>query len=952
MRFGSAAGRAHRFGVCLVFRAYCYEGRPVAESRPAWDTTLFPPHTQNHMTATNITRTVGIENSTIKVGNGLTLNADAGTLVSPSNTLATDLVVSGDAIALARTDAQAGILHSTIQVGEEAAIKVTEASVVGASATTTSGNARATANNQGPTGGIQDYGYTPGDITIGKDGTIGVVVSNLASAAATSTGGSATSAADVGQKTGLYNIDIAAGLGKSLSSTVNAAIISEAKTVGLPVVAPGNASAYAGAPETRVVGIYNTGSAPLGAPVKISFGDSASINAAAGSAATPIGLVSKSETVSGDASSYSQARIIAGISSDRLNQLVGTAPDTSPLPSNHIDISIGRDGTLNAAGYANTGSTAKAVNGRASALIDLGTVAGIADERILRGESNTGSTVAIGNNGTVNAAAAATNVASATSTTSPSAVDDVKATINNDYVVGIAIDKLAVGNAATITSSAASSQTASAATVSSGADPYASVAADDHVYGISNTDILAGTTLTGLGASAILQGSATATSVSASPGTVAYAGSGSSVAGINHGSLSVGEYVINGANLGTVTASGAVGLGALASAVTGPAVASAGGWGAEVIGLNSSPISIGLGGNVNATGNGDLISNASTTTGDAYASSVELGRGILTSPISIGQIGTVQAGSVLTGSSTSQTVTGNATSLLGLNAAGIEQGIEKIAIGDTGNAIGSARVSGNTQNGGAVAAGVTGTVGATAEIASRGIALGTSPAGANIAIGNKGNVQGTGVIGTLNPTTGALDQSLKVTATNTTGQTTAHGYFDAAGIAGTLGTSVPATSIKAGPTGGDITGQAASAGDVLSSTITGPASAGTHAHVSGISNADLTAGLVGTNQILGSAVGRFTTTSSSVNNDSTASSDASIFGINGWGNSLTLSGNLDAIAQLSNTVTATSVNGNATATANSSVVGLSGYDVHILGSGVINASAISNSIVSASTVTA
>ena len=89
-----------------------------------------------------------------------------------------------------------------------------------------------------------------------------------------------------------------------------------------------------------------------------------------------------------------------------------------------------------------------------------------------------------------------------------------------------------------------------------------------------------------------------------------------------------------------------------------------------------------------------------------------------------------------------------------------------------------------------------------------------------------------------------------------------------------------------------------------------------------------------------------------MNNDSTASSNASIFGINGWGNSLTLSGNLDAIAQLSNTVTASSVTGNATASATSSVVGLSGYDVQILGSGVINASAISNSVVTASSVTA
>jgi hypothetical protein len=210
------------------------------------------------MTATNITRTVGIEDAPIMVGIGLTLNADAGTLATPSSTLATDLVVTGDASALARTLAQAGILNSTIQAGENSAINVTEASVVGSSATTTSGNASATANNQGPTGGIQDYGYTPGDITIGKDGTIGVFVSNLASAAATSTGGSAYSAADVGAKTGLYNIDLAAGLGKSLGSTVNAAMTSNAKTVGLPGgVAPGHASAYAGTPDTRVVGIYN-----------------------------------------------------------------------------------------------------------------------------------------------------------------------------------------------------------------------------------------------------------------------------------------------------------------------------------------------------------------------------------------------------------------------------------------------------------------------------------------------------------------------------------------------------------------------------------------------------------------------------------------------------------------------------------------------------------------------
>ena len=55
------------------------------------------------MTATNITLTVGIEDTEIKVGNGLTLNADAGTLATPSSTLASDLVVSGDASATSLT---------------------------------------------------------------------------------------------------------------------------------------------------------------------------------------------------------------------------------------------------------------------------------------------------------------------------------------------------------------------------------------------------------------------------------------------------------------------------------------------------------------------------------------------------------------------------------------------------------------------------------------------------------------------------------------------------------------------------------------------------------------------------------------------------------------------------------------------------------------------------------
>lgn len=1000
------------------------------------------------MTATNIQTTIGVDNSTLEVLQNAEINADAGTQATPSSYGASDSVVSGNAEALTKTLAQAAILNSPITVGLAGILNATEADVLAATATTVSGNAKATAVNDGPTGGILDYKNKQGDISIGTAGTIKVVVDNLSTATATATGGNATSYADVGQKTGLYNIDIAAGTGSSLNAQVNASLKAVSNTVGLPGVDPGNASATAGALDhnyhnsrsedsdeksngTRIVGIYNSGEGPNGEPLNVSFGDSATITARAGSPASvngtgttparPVVISSAAGTVSGDAKANSFAEIVAGISSDNLgdkhtgntNSEAGEEDKKPKIKPNSLNIAIGNNGTLNASALLSTDATSSAVTGDSDATIKIGTVAGIADERVLRGKQHggdngeedrngsshvDGSVLSIGNNGTVLASAAATNVATATSITAPEFCE-VKAEINNEYVVGIAVEKLAIGNDAFINSTANSTQRASASSISSGADPIAKVANGDHVLGISNTQIKAGNNLLGLNAAAALMGIANADSVSATAGTTAEAGKGSSVAGINHGSVDVGGFVLNGSSIGTITANAAATLGATASAVTGPATATAGGADdcdpATVIGLNSAPVSIGLAGNLAASGNAALLAQATTNTGDAEAHAQELGRGIQNSKIAIGTNGAVRGTSALSGSSFSQAITGDAESKLKLDAAGIAQEGQKISIGNNGNVYGRSDVSAYPSSviggpSGSTAATTTGEAEAKAIISSKGIVIGSKDYSLqrdsgngdgdhgdgdhgdgehgnkpDIAVGNIGNVTGIGIIGNLD-IEGVLNGPLNVTATNTSGDSEAYGKFDAAGIEGSAGGhggdeerggSHNATLIQAGPNGGNIVGQAASYGNVLATTVTGEAEAKTKSLVTGISNADLQAGLVipaggVPNVITGTAVGQYTTTSASTTGDSEAKSHADIFGLLGDHNSLTVNGDLNAIAQLTNTVTATSVTGNASAEACGSVVGISGYDVQILGSGSITASAINNTTATASTVSA
>jgi hypothetical protein len=156
-----------------------------------------------------------------------------------------------------------------------------------------------------------------------------------------------------------------------------------------------------------------------------------------------------------------------------------------------------------------------------------------------------------------------------------------------------------------------------------------------------------------------------------------------------------------------------------------------------------------------------------------------------------------------------------------------------------------------------------------------------------------------------------------------------------------------------------VSGQVLAGGSVVASSV-GNLTAGTDdatatispSTIAGLQDVDILGGMVGTNLVRGTSLGNFEATASSVYGDANGASTVSAFGIRDEGNDgfITTSGNILAVAQLTNTVTATTVYGNAVATATADAVGLSGYNVTIIGSGQLNASAISNASSLASSV--
>ena len=885
------------------------------------------------MTATNITRTVGIENGTIKVGNGLTLRSDA-----ISSTKAEDIVKGpGDASAVAGTTDQASVLNSTITVGDGAVLFGNESTpatptntpnLVEARARTTTGSASATAFNGGATGGFLDTKGVADDIKIGKDGTVQALVLNDAVASADAVGGASTASADAGRVDGFSNVGVVTGLGTRLDANVQSTSTANATSVGLPPSpGTGNASAYAGGGSSRSTGYYGSGAAPL----SLSFGDGGVVDARS------LGnrLSATANTVNGAAIAASTNDLVAGIVNDQSST---TTPSPSTPTANGLSISIGRGGSVRGWGEVDATANAGTTTGPATAVVSVDTTGGIIDRRQI-GSTPTGlSTLSFGTTGSVDALALASANAIASGVTTPEP-GDVIARTNLSNVVGVALNKLKIGTEGSLYAGASSTQNAQASSVRAGADPLASAAHGDLVAGFTNTAVSVGTNLidavTVPLAEAYLSATANATGVSSTAPTSADAGVGSSVLGLDRSSVAVGQSVLTGTGArGTLRALADAGLNATATVTTGNAYAQAGG-SSEVAAISSSPIAIGKSGNVSGEASGSVAANATATTGNTWANADQLARGIRESNVAIGENGTVNGSAVLTGTATSKTQTGNASASTALDAVGIDQLTTLIKIGIDGGVNGS----GTAQLGrdGVLASAVSGDTTARGALMARGLDL--APASA-ITIGNSGNVAGTASGGVA-----------AVKATGVSGDAAAFGTFDLAGIMG-QGSS----SIVAGPKGGNITGQVGTAlvpgsqGLVTADATTGNTTTSTVADLYGIKAINLEAGLIGTNTISALANGKYTTTSTSVTGNADAHGDVSVGGLIGSGNTAKLSGNVSGTALLSNTVTASTVSGSATATASGDAVGIGGYSIEIIGSGAITAVANSTTVASASTV--
>jgi len=874
------------------------------------------------MSSNNTSRNVGIEDSTINVNLGLDLTADVVT----DNQAEDTVDGSGNAAATAITEAQVAVLDSPITVGEAASLVATEEGVLMARAETTTGSAFARAANEGATGGYLAGALGEGgngDITIGTSGFIGATVTNGASAEAVTVAGPATAEADTGRVAGFGDVNLFAGDGPaaSLRSLVRGTMDASASAVGLPTDAErGDASSLAGGEGTELVGI-RTSQAEEGQGRSIAFGSGGSVLAQAEGS-----LTAASETVTGDATAASVADLVAGIASDSRSDFGAGAG---------LAVSIGEGGSLTASGVARATVTAETVTGASDSRIAIDTIAGFVDRRLL-GENpelesdGSGSSLTIGRGGTVRADAIGSGKATAIAVTAP-APDGVVAEVNNDNVVGLALDKLAIGTSGSLQVTAASTQEALARVTSAGADPTAAVAEDDAVIGLLRTPVRVGQDLLVKAGSeadvaARLAGKATASAVTSGEPVLASAGEGSQVAGLRQGELAIGANIGSGLSSFKVLADSALTAGS--DAITGDALALSGSADSIVVGLDSLPIRVGQSGSILTNARGSVVSDALSTTGDAIAFATQTARGLQDTTVAIGANGSVVANARLVGAASAETTTGDATAAVNLTTEGIDQLSRSITIGKVGGVVARA-----VSDGDASAVATTGAVTADSSLSVRGAHLSGE---SRIAIGEEGSVLGEADAGT------AL-----LTADTVSGDATARGLFSVAGLEGEDG-----ATIQAGPKGGDITGSARGAGDLLANTVAGDALGETRADLVGIRSIDLLGGQVGANQISASAQGNYLTTSTAVTGNAEASSQVDVGGLIGDGNFASLSGDVEAMASLVNTVFATTVTGAATAIARGDVVGISGYDIHILGSGSIKATVNSETSTIASSVTA
>ncbi|WP_411876453.1 beta strand repeat-containing protein [Vulcanococcus limneticus] len=916
---------------------------------------------------TTASATAADSNATAQATNGFALsgNTNGGGFVGSGP-------IGGGIIYLGNNGTVAGDnTPGQLAIGGSSAINVFVDNGVRSTATTTTGNALANAD-PGNAYGIYDTSIKVGGVA-GQANLVNVQLDGVTNASASTTTGNATARA------------------------------------GLDDFARNQ---YAGILHSGFVGpAANSGGLE---PLVLSFGagnttirSEVGVPASPGAALVQIGATAN--TVSGAANATAQADLLGGIYQNGVADFGGP-----PTSASGLQILIGQVGTVSGKAHGETNATAGSVNGDADALATVDETVGIGDEGVLRGFANpvlnAGSAIKIGQDGNIAAGGAVTSNATASSVTTGGA--DVTATTDNTFVIGLALGGIngpagtgpgvSIGGNGSFTLYADNTQNANAsATNTSNADPLASAGFQDQTFGAYLTNIVVGQNVNVFQTTGQLDVDATAAAVNG----IATASSGvqSNTAGLKDSSLTVGLNANNAYvpafppadpyttafNPGPISAftQSEISSSATVTGVTGDAATATSGAGSSSIAIDNSPISVGLNGRVDAADLSQLGATASSNSGAAsarvgnstganqyylssgvYNSDITIGTGSLTpgaGKIASGVTGTsfVNAGASATSNGTDPFLPGppitgdNADAEVKLLSTGISLGVDpnnffgnqdginppdasvvnNIKIGLEGDVSGVSQTVGSSS-----ASSNAGNAGATASLLGAGIDL---EGRSTILIGSKGDISGQAILGSFT----APGTPYGVSATASSGDASA-GLL--VGLAGIDGNGAATTQLTAGSNTGDVFGAAAGLGRTTATSLTGDATATTNGlGLAGITDSNVTAGLVTTNNLVsGDAFGRFSTTATANNGNANAVGDIDAFGLSGGGaagNKITVNGNVSGTAFLENIVTANSTSGTATATATSNVIGIDNYSINLIGSGIVNASAggITQSIV-------
>jgi len=790
-------------------------------------------------------------------------------------------------------------------------------------------NARLTAkgtsiqgNADASSGALDAIGLIAGDSTINSEGTIAGIAQVSQTATALTTAGSGNADAQVNNLSGV-SMGTAA---PSLLIKASGALFGTANLVSTAAAAITGDTLTDSASALQRVGLAvgldanGMGGATIGGAGVIT------------GQANVVGTASASATT-GNSDATAGAFDAAGIATP--TSVIGIRPSPAPLQAN---------GAAGVNGLANAGfsATATTVEGGSTAIVD-GNVYGVGDVPGLGGQ------ITIGSNGSLNAAA--TLDGKAVASTINGAGNNVNALVNpaGGSVTGVLLDGgLQIGGRGTLTAQALLLQQAMANSVQAG-DATAGVGggARPIVAGMRDTTVTIDGASTGLQATGVVNATATANSVS-----------GDTTATNQNGLDVYGNYTSNiniaGAAQGELTAKAKSTERLQASSISGNAKAETKGVrvaGAQ--GIAGTPVTLTANGSSDtfvASGTYNLNAIASSISGSNSAAGYEIGTGSVYLVRGVEDEVTTFAsnGSVHVNANTITTVQAN--NVQGNSDAGISGSTEAIRSGSNGSIAsigGSGSVTASaTTNGSITANSIQGN--ATAESSNAPDTITVSGIAANaiqdISIKGTGGISGSASIGR------GAGNPFKVEANSVSGNAKASvggsGAPKNQGIVGadlTLQSGGDSSIQASSQTNLDLTAESTNGTSLAQIDQSGTPSdriAITH----GLVGADVVASGSGINQVIALANSAISARAISTSGSSDAKLNSQSAGILNNSNpdpSITVSGNVLSQAKLNSTVMAHSISGSANSSLINDVLGAQSYKITGINSGQIRSDATS-----------